>query len=82
MKTLVRNPGFIEAATKMKTIDKQSIESSLNEYPDTRSLNLNSRVRYLPDYLLTYMCVFVGQTIDCEIVCTCHVIIILRVQWQ
>jgi len=55
MKTLVRNPGFIEAATKMKTIDKQSIESSLNEYPDTRSLNLNSRVRYLPDYLLTFL---------------------------
>ena len=72
MNTLVTNPAIIKAAAKMITIGIQSIESSLDEYPDTKSYNLNSVVRYsyLPASLLTFMkCIFVGQTIACEIAC-------------
>jgi len=73
MKTLAKTPAIIEAAAMTINIDKQSIESSLDEYPDTSSLNLNSLLMYLPDYLLTLLkCIYVGQTIDCDVYRSCH----------
>ena len=50
------NPVIIEAAAKTIKIDKQSIESTRDEYPDTSSLNLNSLVRLSSYILKVYIC--------------------------